>query len=469
MDDVTETSELPNSRDEAIDLLNAVRTAFSKNSDPEMFLARASDQIREMETSIVETCAKNRIRTDENLYSLLETRDAISEQSTELKNAKQSAAEITISVNEAHRELLEKVQIRKNLDSALAIASQTRRIVRMFARTEDIIDAQRLYTAFCMLKMLEDDIKSIRKGTVIEELIPDTQKLRTKIMMQAHKATHNWLSMVRKFEHALGEYALYHAGAQTVACNCFLETCRVSSGGDRHILPYLPPLAGPGGLGKPWIPLLTARCIVPVPLSQRGPRGRSLKGPSLIRLPLLSASNGGSFPIESNSEKRRSWKRFMQEYKGEVPSLYLRPLLQSIQVNKGMDLLTDMQGEYRRERSDQLNRIFEVTNNSEEDPFAIATDAFPIIETLKSAMIEETVCKVCGFFVVERAVEKYADSTLVPRAVIDGEWWPWAFGRLNVLLAKMDKSSEDSSSEKNCVRSMREIVSRFARANGLSG
>ncbi|KAI0562459.1 Exocyst complex component EXOC6/Sec15 [Gracilaria domingensis] len=468
MSDAAEFLEPRDSSEDPIDLLNAVRTAFAKDSDPEMFLARASDQIREVESAIVETCAKNRIRTDDNLYSLLESRDAIAEQSTELKNCKQTAADISVSVNDAQRELHEKIQVRKNLDSALAIAAHTRRIVRMFARTEDIIDAQRLYTAFCMLKTLEDDIRSIRKGTVIEELVPDTQKLRTKITMQARKGVHNWLNAVRKFEHVIGEYALYHARAQAVAYQCFLESCRVSSAADRHILPYLPPATGVGAWGKPWIPLLTTRPNPVVPASHRRSRTGSFRSPSIIAMPMRSASKGGSLPAENSLEKRRSVKPVVEEYRGEIPALYLRPLLQSVQVNKGMDLLTDMQSEYRRERLEHLHNVFEDTSSSDEDPFAITTDAFPIIETLKTAMIEETVCKVCGFFVVERAVENYAATALVPRAVVDEEWWPWAYGHLNLLLGKMDKSSEDSAVEKDCVRSIRESVIRFARANELS-
>ncbi|PXF48168.1 hypothetical protein BWQ96_02120 [Gracilariopsis chorda] len=462
--------QLPSSSDEPITLLNAVRTAFAKDADPEMFLARASDQIREMEHAIIETCAKNRIRTDDNLYALLESRDAIAEQSAELDKSKQLAADITTSVNDAVRELQEKVRIRKNLDATLVIAAQTRKIVRMYARTEDTIDAQRLYTALRMLRMLEDEMKAIQKGTVIEELIPDTKRLRSKIVVQARKALHGWLSVIRTFEHPLGEYAVYHAAAQAVAHRSFLESCRVSTAIDRHIMPFLPAPTGLGAFGKPWTPLLTPKPTASVPVSKRSSRAGSLRAVSMISVPSLSSvQSGGTIPSESGMDTRRNSKPLIKEFRGEVPKLFLRPLLQSIQVNEGMDLVTDMQSEYRRERLTQLHNIFENAQSYNEDPFAIETDTFPFIEKLKSAVVEEVVCRVCGFFVVERAVETYSKAPLVSRAVVDGEWWPWAYARLNDLLSKLDKASTDVAPEKSRVQSVRENVLRFARTNGLCG
>lgn len=370
-------TEAPQDDDE-IDLIHALQTAFSNSGDTELFLARASDQIRKVEATIIETCSKNRLRVDDNLYSLLESRDAIGEQTTDLSTATQTASEITTVVNSAVDALTAKITARRNLDAALSVAARTRRLTRMYARVEDTIDARRLHTALRMLRVLEEDSRSVEAHTVLTELVPDTRRLRTRVTNAAQQLLRTWLRTVRAFEDAVGSFALVHAQEQAVARQALVDSPRGALGEPFAVLPLLPPAPAKsrGNPARPWSPLLT---INSMPSStgrrRRGNRSSvaslgavggvtatagvgSSGGAVFGREAVAAAAAASNGPAAFVGGRERRARVVMDEGMGEdVPELYLRPLLQALHVGEGLQLVAEMRAEYRKERLLHLQNV----------------------------------------------------------------------------------------------------------------
>lgn len=463
----TETQAPSSPKTEQVNLLNALKTSFSKDSDSDAFLARAAEEIKQAEDAIIEICTKNRLRTDDNLYALLESRDAIAEQTSDIEKSTRTAAEVTSAVNNAVARLVAKIRVRNNLDAALAIAAHTRKLTRMYARIEDTIDSRRLYTAYRMLKALEEETRCVTPGAILHQLVPDTLRLRAQITLQTRKAFHSWLTTIHKFEPLIGEYALHHASAESRSQQLMLESPRSN---DSYILPasstlptQQPSLMPLLRLRRPWSPLLTPHAVPPQP----SPRSRASRSHSAHRI------GKAPFTIDTNTrsdigpESRRSFRAFVSEYKDNVPMLYLRPLLQSVLVNDGLDLLPDMRTDYRRERFAQLQRILEDTDISNESMEPNGLNSPFSNDSSRSNRIEAVVFRVCGFFVVERAVETHSSSALVSRAVVDEEWWPVALSKIKKLFSEVDDSSEERSPVKTRGLCIENDLLRFASVNNL--
>lgn len=462
--------------DDHINLCNALRTAFSHDADPELFISRATDQIRQVQGTIIETCSKNRIRVDDNLYALLEARDAIAEQNTELDKSAATAANITNGVNHAVDRLNEKINVRRNLDAALAIAAQTRKLTRMYARIEDTIDSRRLYTALRMLRALEEELRSIKPGTVLLELIPDTHRLRAQITMHSRKAFHSWLTTVRKFHLALGEYALNHASSQFLNQQSLFDPPRFQSVNEPYINPRSPLLQQATFVlrtrPRAWSPLLSTNATAPEPI---GTRVRPMRSLSAHRVPALTTPTP-SFAVETNvrpeigADTRSTLRSFVSDNKGNAPKLYIRPLLQSVQVNEGLDLLSDMRADYVQERKAHLLAILNETEGVEVDgsPSTNDMDSVSAMNNSKASIAETCAFKVCGFFVVERAVESNSIANLVSRNVVDTQWWPIAREKLRKLLKELSENSMEGSPDKAKHYFIEEGLRRFAEAQNLS-
>lgn len=463
-----ESKETSSIQEEETNLLNALNTAFSTDGQPEAFLERAANQIEQVEAAIIDTCAKKRIRTDDNLYALLEARDAIAEETSELEKSTQTASQVTNQVNIAVSRLSEKIVVRKNLDAALVIAAQTRKLTRMYARIEDTIDSRRLYTAFRMLKVLEEETRCVRAGTVLQELVPDTHRLRAQITLHARKAFHGWLPIVRKFEHPLGAYALHHAASRALLHQHLLDCSRNSSINDAYLLPVSPvrPPISREGVFKPWTALLTPNPVPPQPFVNRRPA----RSPSAQR---IGFAPNNSFAIETNvrpdigGDARRSFRTLVSDHKEDVPMLYLRPLLQGIMVHEGLGLLGDLRAVYHQERYSHFQRLLEECDRIKEGVPTSDEATQPTLANTKSRLVETIASKICGFFVVERAVEMHASSEIVARTVVDKEWWMLAKVRLNALFDEINSNGLESPGEKGRVRSIEENVGRFAHVNEL--
>lgn len=452
---------------EDLNLVNALRAAFATDGNPESFLKEVEERISQVEAAIIETCAKNRTRTDDNLYALLESRDAISEQASNLEKSTETASQVTSTVNTAVARLSEKTRVRKNLDAALAVAAQTRKLTRMYARIEDTIDSRRLYTAFRMLKVLEEETKNVQPGTVLEELVPDTHRLRTQITFQARKSFVGWLPAVRKYEQALGAYALHHATYQALSHEHLLESSRAGVITDTYLLPTGPgpTPAVPSATTKPWTPILTTLPTPPQPFSRRPTRPMSAPRMGIVTKP--------PFGMETNmrpdigADTRRSFRAVASDLKQDVPMLYLRPLLQSVLVHDGLGLLGDMRSDYRRERLSNLEKLLKEGELVSDEPSTVDLSKPSSIATTRAAETEAAVWNICGFFVVERAVELHSSSDLVPRSTVDGEWWPAAYSRLQELLKGLNENALGTSPDRARAKVIEENLIRFAHVNSF--
>lgn len=463
--------------DQEISLLTALQTTFSKDADPEMFLARAEDKIADLERTIIEACSKNRIRIDDNLYALLESRDAISEQKQDIDTATESASEITKNVDKAVGALTEAMRVRQNLDAALAVAAQTRKLTRMYARIEDTIDSRRLYTAFRMLKVLEEETRCVKPGTILQELVPDCHRLRSTITLHARKAFHSWLSTVPRFEVELGAYALSHANKKATNPANIITSSRLGSMNDTYSqLHGLSPskansdASSDVGRARTWSPLLTSNPAHP---SASLPRNLPQRSFSSHRVGMMSPAPA-RLPQESNyqpeigSDGRASMRSFASDYKEEIPALHLRPLLQSVLVNDGLELLGDMRADYRRERHGHLKKILEeLIGVGVEARLQGRESPPPQMGSARAREIETNVFRVCGFFVVERSVEKHADPTVVQRAVVN-EWWAMAFPRMAALLKEQEEAAIHSPSDRAWARGLQSNLDVFAETNELN-
>lgn len=463
--------------DQEINLLTALQTTFSKDADPEMFLARADDKIADLERTIIETCSKNRIRIDDNLYALLESRDAIAEQKQDIETATESASEITKNVDKAVTSLTEKMRVRQNLDAALAVAAQTRKLTRMYARIEDTIDSRRLYTAFRMLKMLEEETRSVKPGTILQELVPDSHRLKSTITLHARKAFHSWLSTVPRAEIELGAYALHHVNKKAASSTNLVTSSRLGSiyEASSQLQGLAPSKLNPdtssiSGRARSWSPLLSSNPTHPSTSLQRNVPQRSYSSHRVG----MASSVPGPLPQQSlfrqdvgHDNRASSMRSFAHECNDEVPTLHLRPLLQSVLVNNGLELLADMRAEYRRERHGHLKKILEDIIGLSAEAMLQDRESAHQMASARAREVETFVFRVCGFFVVERSVEKHADPTVVQRAVVN-EWWSMAYPRVNALLKEQEDGATHSPADRAWARSLQSRVDMLAETNELS-
>lgn len=348
----------------------------------------------------------------------------------------------------------------------------------MYARIEDIIDSRRLYTALRMLKVLEDETRCVKRGTVLQQLVPDCHRLRSTIALQSQKAFHSWLAGVRKSETALGAYALYYENKQALSRQQLVSASRLGVLNDSYSIGYATVQSKiPSDITKdrprsrPWTPLLSASPFnMSSPLLQRGHPPSSL---SSHRVGVMSPVQGvlspeTNFRPEIGGDRLSMMRVFASEYKDEVPAIYLRPLLQSVLVNDGLDLVGDMRADYRRERHAHLRKMLdEVSAPAEESGFP-ERESTHQIGAARAREIETFVFRVCGFFVVERAVEAHTTPTLLPRSVVDFEWWAEAFQRVQGFLKQQEDAAMHSPADKTWARSLQTNLERFAQANQLA-
>lgn len=507
--------------DERIDMVHALKTVFSSSGDSEMFLAQAGDRVRQMEDMIIETCTKHRLRTDDNLYSLLEARDAIAEQIVDLDKSVRTAADVTATIDVAVADICNKTTIRKNLDAALAVAERTRRLARLYARVEDTIDSKRLYTALRMLRVLEDEMRTILPNTVLQELIPDTRRLRGRIATQTRRSLQSWLSAIQSHERALGAYGMRHAATQAVLHQTMLDTPVGTLGEPFVLLPLLsaaPPRRRVSS--RPWIPMVTPQAttgdsasssLPPPPLPP--PAAAAFRAHAAGRVRPLRASNTALGRVLTDDSP--------------APTIFMRTLLQAALVADGLGMMHELGGDYCRSRSRRLEQIVNGEDGDDDDypgeddaddnvtPQQQATlDAEPDADALwrpeaagltvgadgvdedgggvragdeggkvgargcgtgagvkrasRAQEIERLVCKVAGFFVVERAVEaNVSKGRLVGRDTVDGEWWSMAYARLLAVFKEYEENGLESATDKAVVRGLEESIERFAEANNL--
>lgn len=523
------TTAVSGSSEEEIDLLHALKTAFSDKGNVELFLAEAATHIRRVEGTIIDTCAKNRTRIDDNLYSLLESRDAIAEHAAELAKAGDTASDVDARVDAARRDVVRRRVVRANLDAALSVAARTRRLTRMYARIDATMQSQRLHVALRMLRVLDDEIRDVRRDSVLLRLLPDTRRLRAQLVVRARRAARAWLRDVRAAELQVGWYALAHARMQAVSRQLLLDVPRGALGEPFALLPMLAAAPARRPPARPWTPLLADRAqrahhACASCASQAGDSRPVFPEPAsaaTIAATTLTVDGGGAEGMAGV----------------EAPKLVLQPLLQALHVSEGLHLLADLRSEYRKERLAHLQNVLharddvhpvcdtcsaqrtdvygDVYGNVDVD-LELDLDAQPEADEAehgdhvdgdnvgdndgdgdgnewaaredtdgdggaseavggktmdegewRADRIERIVFQVAGFFVVERTVEMHAMFNMVTRDVVDDEWWCLAYAKLLGMFKEHEENSWQASSEKTRVRRVEENLERFAELNGL--
>lgn len=405
---------------EDINLLNAIRTVFSVDGDKEKFLSRADDEIRKVENEIIGTCANHRIRLEDNLHTLLESRDGISEQVNDLNRTSRTVDDMTTSVDNRMKEIYTKQQIRQNLDDALKIAMRTRQLTRLYARVEQVLNkSNNINSALQMYKVLEREMKKYSAELILQDIIPNPNVLRQKIVDKViHQHFLTWFSTVESYESALGAYALDHA------------TSQMSS------------LQFPKGpLGQPFdlLPLLNS----PSALTSNN---TSNNHPRIHHPP--------THPWRPSLLQTHTINALLSSEQGEQPpQLYLRPLLQAIHAAHDLDLLTHMCAEYESRRAARLRHIlneYDDVNisqsaNGNETTETEQSTSSPECSFQSTERVEALVAMVAGFFVVERSVELHVQHLLVSHEVVDEDWWTLAYAKLLSIFKAFDESSNNSN------------------------
>lgn len=470
------------------ELAIALQTVFRADGDTTAFLAETTERIQERERAMLATCSRNRLRIDDNVYELLESRDAVSERSLELKDATREAADVSDAVEDAAKALEERMRIRKNLEAALAVAGQTRKLTRLYARIEDIVDARQLHTALGMLSILDEETRCMQTGSVLRELVPDGTRLRRHITMQARRALQTWLNSVQHAHAVLGKYALHRVLAPAAA----RARPRVGAGGTSVVTDdaKVP--------GRPWTPTLTAQAPSTA-ASERMQSSRKLFL-SARGMPRMSdAMPTGTVSASMSRVAVGANVRGRDDFgdvgpQTEPPMLYLRPLLQSALVYHELGLLSELRADYRRERQNQLQQIFDDAEGGESldveaarQRGSVGRDEIEFVDTDENLDVararergfrrvrraEGMVEAVAGYFIVERAVEAAAVAPLLARSVVDGEIWTWTHSRVTEVLRVLETQQADDDEAPEGARETKHFhaaeasLRRFARAYGL--
>lgn len=405
---------------EEINLLNAIRTVFSEDGDKEKFLSRADDEIQKVENEIIGTCANHRIRLEDNLHTLLESRDGISEQVNDLNRTNRTVNDMTTSVDNRMKEIYKKQQIRQNLDDALNIAVRTRQLTRLYARVEQVLSkSNNINSALQMYKVLEREMKRYSAELILQDVIPNPNVLRQKIVDKViHQHFLTWFSTVELYESTLGAYALDHATLQ-------MSSLQFPKGPLGQPFDLLPLLNSPPSLTSNSTPNNHPRIHHPPTHPWR---------PSLVQTHTINAF------IPSEGE--------------QPPQLYLRPLLQAIHAGYDLDLLSQMCAEYESRRAARLRHILNEYDDVHMSQSANDNETTETEQSISSPecsfqsveRVEALVAMVAGFFVVERSVELHVQHLLVSHEVVDEDWWTLAYAKLLSVFKAFDESCSNNNS-----------------------
>lgn len=499
---------------EMIDMEGALTAVFSKQGQPDRFIKAASTEIHNHQKSIIDTLATHRHNISENLHTLLETHDALLDNLSSLHAQTSTASDTTNTVTSSLEELRTRTTVRRNLDTALALATRIRQLTRIMARIEDVLDSKKLYTAWRMLQALQIERYVDHNDLYLRQLIPDVNRLKRRLVSLTKRSVDTWISTVRDFEATLGRYALWHATRQAAVQQSLLDAPRGPLGQPFTLLPLLPQPA-PRVMGaRPWRPFLTSDADAekqrwdPSVEATRKPAPRSVPNTSTH---LHHEARDEVYEAEMNERQQ--------------PKLFLRTLLQAVHVAYGLDLLTDIRTDYCNRRRDSLENILsetiekapsksmtqertgpedisqirpkidETTNpaNTERMESTLIDGTTPqtaaesvnfstkptnssdgILGELqvqeghkKAESIETLVHRVAGFFIVERAVEVNTSHPLVPRSTVDSDWWSAAYAKLLSTFKLFEESQTEQLPDKMKVRSLEEQFERFAEVNSF--
>lgn len=272
----------------------AIRTLFgSEQNDVQGFLRRTEAAIDNCEGELTVAARSGRLQIESALYDAVDARDAMGAQQQRLDDA-HSSLEATRSAIQEHASLLEeRVRVRRNLDASLGLVAHTRKLIRTYARVEDVIASGRLHTALHMLRTLEADARTPDAAALLSYMYPRAASLRGEISAIANRILETALTETGLMHEAAGRYALAHPG---------------------------------------WLPSVSSSDLEPKQLLLA--RSKSLGVPG----------RGSNREVEPASLKLHL----------EAPSVHLRPLLQCVQVYNDLGRSDELRTTYRRRRERQM-------------------------------------------------------------------------------------------------------------------
>lgn len=403
---------------------DAVRTLFqSDGASSSDFLDSIASQIQTCEGKITQVCRQSRLEVEGDLHGVIDAGEAIGGHLHAVEGARGAADAIHSQVSDQAGLLEERVHTRENLDAALTLVSQTRKFIRTYARIEDVIASRRLHTALKMLDRVDEEVAALYSARdadasrdILALLYPRASRLRDDIGSHARRILLAHLAESEACAGPVGKFALARVAAAVAA--------RRAPGGDALV-----------GKTPAWTP------------------GVAVEGTQMRPVRAMSERRGRFARAQSDvGQQPSSLKGTTGRIEHiEPPRLYLRPLLQCVQVYADLGLFPELCGEYRRVREAQLKGLL-----GRHEPEGTV------------AAVEKTVETLAGFFVVERAVGMCVGIELLEDAVIVKEFWRMAYASVSSSL----ESVESNAGEKKVavgekVNKLRRLLDNFAETYGF--
>ncbi len=272
----------------------AIRTVFgAEQNGTRAFMQRTTAAIEGCEGELTAAARAGRLQVESALYGAADARDAMSAQQQRLDDAHGSLEATRAAIQEHAALLEERVRVRRNLDAAMGLVAHTRKLIRTYARVEDVIASGRLHTALHMLRTLEADARTPNAAALLAFMYPRAASLRGEISAIANRILESALTETGALHEAAGRYALTHPG---------------------------------------WIPASSSSDLEPKQLLLA--RSKSLGVPG----------RGSNREVEPASLKLHL----------EAPTVQLRPLLQCVQVYGDLGRSDELRTTYRRRRERQM-------------------------------------------------------------------------------------------------------------------
>lgn len=402
----------------------AIRTVLLR--DPETvqdFCGTMRNQILQCDENLVASAAKARLRVQDEAYELLSARDMLADSSESLGATADSAEETSKLISSACEYLKLAVVARENADAALEVISETRALVRMYARAEDMMGNRRIHSALRTLKRLDEADELASKESVLRELIPPTDPLRVEMMGHVRRALLNWVGAVRRQVLDVGTFALASIIRQ----------------GWEPLL-QVPGMASTSASAKPWFPAVLD-----------DEKGIGFGGVA----PLLASARDSGIAEQRRNESSAASIGYCPETDSAhtaPPRVSMRLLLTAILSCRDLDRLECFRSDYSRERLKELSTGIESVMDSYSGDRGSVVKLHSHLATF-----------VAGFFTIERTVESYSSMNLIDPTTL-GEMWSQAWCVVTDLSASISSlSSEDAAA----MKATETELSSFARVYDL--
>lgn len=358
----------------------AIRTLFSADgAGADEFVESTEAAIAECESSMTHAVRARRLELEGELHASLDARDAVGAHTQRLEEVLSTAAATHEAVEARAAVLEERLRVRRNLDAALALVSHTRKLIRTYARIEDVIAGRRLHTALHMLDVVDAGVAHAPdSAALLHQLYPSARRMRNDVATHAKRILHTALAALDAKHNAIGVHALSRIATD--------ET-------------------------DAWMPRVESE---------------------------------PPYRARSTSDTRGD-----VDTKSLPPSLYLRPLLQCVQVYGDLGREAELRTGYRSEREKQLTAILA---NIDSDRSILA--------------VGKATQDVAGFLIAEQTVAVTVGNELCEDAALVKESWRMAHTRLISAIAWLEESDRIMV-PLFAAKSMRSVLNSFAEVYAL--